>query len=120
MTAKWAKEVLIKARELVSKGWTQGRFAANKKDETVNYGADDAVCFCASGAIYRAAKTTRGEGYSEVGTIYEAHRFLRESTLYNGEVPAWNDAAGRRQREVVRAFSVAIEKADREASVERD
>lgn len=50
-------KILEEARELlIQKGWTKGAFARKADRRSVNSYNPDAVCFCALGAVARAAK----------------------------------------------------------------
>jgi hypothetical protein len=46
--------VLEVAAQLVEKGWTKGALARDAEGYAVSLESDDAVCFCAIGAINRA------------------------------------------------------------------
>lgn len=96
-------ETLRAARELIAKpgGWTQEFFARNASGERTNKFGPDAVCFCAYGAIDRAA----GHSFSEAD-----RRFMEALFDATGrdDVADWNDAPGRTQAEVVALFDKAI------------
>jgi hypothetical protein len=51
-----AIDVLKKARDILEPegAWTKGEYARGVNHERVSIKNKDAVCFCASGAIYRA------------------------------------------------------------------
>lgn len=88
------REILAKARALVERGWVQGRFSRMKRGKE---------CFCAVGAICRAA-----------GEAQACHR-LGALKAVEAEIPQefllsqWNDAPGRTQAEVLAAFDRAIQ-----------
>lgn len=120
MTAEQLKhsEVLSKAADLIEPegAWTQGAQARNKRGQRVADSAKNAVCFCASGAIWRAARKAGVAGLSSSGgsIINDAHVAL--STVINGRslsarIPDWNDAPERTQAEVVAALRQAAAKA---------
>ena len=54
MTAT-AKDVLVRARELLSKGWCQGDFARNDAGEERPISHPEATHFCLLGAVQRAS-----------------------------------------------------------------
>lgn len=99
--------VLEKARELIARpgGWTQGAGARNAYGVMVNTGADEAVCFCAWGALrHIAGDSIRNTNTGQVRC--EAYRLLGHPDP--SELAEWNDAPGRTQEEVVAAFARAI------------
>ncbi len=91
-------EVLRKARAVEEQGWTQGAIARNVDAEMVDPDDDDAVCWCAMGALIVAEPN--------FDRLLDALYVLRSST--NGYVDLFNDAPGRTQQEVIAAFDRAI------------
>jgi hypothetical protein len=95
--------VLDRAAELVERGWTQHVYARDKNGEPVKYLQREAVCFCAQGAIFRAAgmhsarSQTRG---------FQAIRLLGQAARWR-QVALWNDHPGRRQATVVKTLRKA-------------
>lgn len=109
-----AAEILRKAREYLTPegAWTQGTFARDETKRDVSYAGDEATCFCAAGAIFRASSRT-GAG---VGPESDALTALRSVVVkldggYQG-IPFWNDLPGRTQAEVLAAFDAAIAAAE--------
>ena len=101
------REVLLKAAALVERGWCQGAFAVTSNGVHTNPIDPDATCFCPLGAIRRACAPLFPQSYNDrtvhaVGTML--HTFIRASSI-----PAWNDAPGRTQAEVVAALKAAAE-----------
>ena len=92
------KDVLIKARALIVKGWCQGISAANKDGDEVWPKEHEACYFCATGAII--AVTDR------VAIKDKAVSRLAKQTRCN--VPVWNDAKGRTKRQVLALYTRAI------------
>jgi len=95
-----AKEILTQAREiLVTKGWTQEKYARDKagKQCEIEFGS----CFCALGAIILSA---RGSEYFKT-----ACRVLEEEINWSS-IPSWNDASSRTKEEVLAAFEGAIKR----------
>lgn len=50
---KNALTILKEARELVSRGWTQGFYARGHYGSPVSVDSNSAICFCALGAVVR-------------------------------------------------------------------
>lgn len=93
-------ETLKTARALVANGWTQETFARDGSGSAVRSRAENAVCFCATGAISRACRSDHD--------AYQLAYAAIERVV--GEPPAtWNDSRHRTQAEVVAAFDRAIE-----------
>lgn len=90
-------QVLRKARALVKKGWTQGCMARSAKGNRITPFSPKACRFCAWGAIESAAR--------EGGNYFPAYKAL-ERIVEN--VPRFNDAPARTQRQVLAAFDRAI------------
>jgi hypothetical protein len=98
-------QILTKARDLIEKkGWTQNSNARNKNGKEVLEHNRNAVCFCASGAIWRAG----GRCWNQ--EIDDAEEILI-SCIRNQEIVEWNDQEGRTKKQVLAAFDRAIAKA---------
>ena len=115
---KTVADILTAAADLIEPEgrWTQGEQARNKRGQRVSDSACNAVCFCASGAIWRAARRAGITGLSSPNgkAIDEAHRALSEIVnrpSHAMSVPDWNDRPTRTQGEVVAALRAAAEKA---------
>jgi hypothetical protein len=101
-------EILEQARAKLAApgGWGQGVFARNKEGIEVGTSAQDAVCFCGSGAVKNACRN--------LSTTYEytiAREYLRQiiSVKYGFcDIITFNDAAGRTVEEVLEVFDDAI------------
>jgi hypothetical protein len=102
-----AREVLQKAREILTPpgAWTQGQFARNADGVGCSEYRDEAVCFCAVGALHRAAWRVN----SAPEWYYDALRAL--IAVVGHSIGSWNDAEGRTQAEVLAAFDKAIDAA---------
>jgi len=101
-----AAVVLRKARALLEKPehWTQGMMARGKSGRRIFYGSRSAVCWCADGAIWRAAN---GSLISRKGWVANAaEQYLSAAT--GRRVSAFNDAPERTHAEVLAAFDRAI------------
>lgn len=97
--------VLVKAKEKVAEGWTQGALARFPSGRVLEAGPidkgdlDAAVAVCASGAIQNCVGT-----YGKLD--YLAFMFL-QMAIQDGTA-VWNDAPGRTQADVLDAFDAAI------------
>ncbi len=99
---KTTKEILVEARGYIAEpgSWTKGSFARDGHGNHVSKDSHRASCFCAAGAIGRAAK----------GSEREQHGALRAlRSAITGPITAWNDAPNRTHAEVLAAFDRAIE-----------
>ncbi len=87
------EETLRKAKRLVAKGWCKGRGVEFDK-----YGVQ-VVARCASTAITDAARST---------AVDEKARNIFSKAIKRKDIPAWNDAKRRTQKDVLDAFDKAI------------
>lgn len=93
-----AVAALRKARDLLAhSGWVQGMMASDGFWE-VSCEAPQALCFCASGAVFRVAP--REVAYAALT--------LLELGAGTGSIVPWNDALGRTKAEVIQAFDKAL------------
>lgn len=96
--------------------WTKGTYAKDKYGSEISYGATTATCFCASGAVRRAAQD--GEYHTDIREV--AFQLLRSATkrvLRKGRsapVPEFNDANHRTHDQVMRMFDYAIKAAEKD------
>jgi hypothetical protein len=88
-------DVLDAAADLLEKpgAWTTRTCARDRQGNTTGWDEDDAECFCALGAIFRAGK----------GDVSGADDFFGKALggLGWGSIAPFNDAPGRTQDEVV-------------------
>jgi hypothetical protein len=89
-------DILERAADLIEPEgkWTQEAEARDEDGlELEDYSSPGAVCWCAGGAIWKAA--------SELGfvRIHQVQRYFEERL--GAYAPEWNDALGRTQAEVV-------------------
>lgn len=91
---------LQRARRLLArpKGWTQGSYARDGHGAMVDSRCSQATAFCASGALY--ATQDDATGSMQARTVI--YRIIAD------DIEAWNDADGRSQADIVRAFDQAI------------
>jgi hypothetical protein len=108
VTPDQIRAALLKAADLIEPEgrWTQGASARDERGWKVSHHwyADEAVCFCATGAIERACL---GPGRLVDRAIDVLGMSLRVSNI-----PQWNDAEGRTQVEVVAALRKAAEEVE--------
>lgn len=102
-------EVLAAAADLLEKpgAWTQGVFARRENGRNAGPTYDDAVCFCAVGAVMRVVGGSRSPAY------YDAFNRLNAMARRKHfmHVAMWNDAPERTQAEVVTALRQAARQA---------
>ena len=114
-------EVLKKARELVQAGWTQEQDACGSAGEKVAFSSPEAKCFCATGAISRAAYELGGWSKTDETRIAAFTRsddrhiaglaYGELTTELNGEEPyEWNDEDGRTREQVLALFDQVIQR----------
>jgi len=99
-------DLLKKARALVVAGWTQKVSARDSNGLQVTARNPTATCFCMIGALDASDRDN-----DEEGKIYsEAYTYLTFEVGKTGvkSIPAYNDAPGRKQEEVVERFDNAI------------
>lgn len=94
-------QVLKKARKLLSKPekWTQGWYYKDSNGQDVYDDMDEAVCFCAMGAIERS---------SNAQVEVESKALLLLKNAVRVDVAAWNDAPRRTHAQILRGFDKAI------------
>ena len=109
-------EVLIAARALVARGWTQRAYARDAQQNKIHdLTHPDVACMCAVGAII----ASDSEAVSERGTITDSLNALlgsiedqtssrRAFTSASQLIASWNDAPERTQADVIAAFDRAI------------
>lgn len=78
-------ELLREARGYVERDWTQNAFARNAEGIPVDSTSRDAVCWCAVGAMNRAAAALCGEFY------FAAIGALTDSLRPGWSMPGFND-----------------------------
>lgn len=96
------REILIDARELVARGWTQGASARNAAGEICGVLSPQATQFCASGACFKVAFDRDFDATEAAGAVVELGRRGRS-------VFSWQDRPGRTQEEVLTRFDETLE-----------
>jgi hypothetical protein len=91
--------VLKKARAFIRKGWCRKDQAKNRLGQPTGPRCDDAISWCAVGAVNAATST-----------LDDADAAIRAVKAYLGvwSIVEWNDAPGRRKSDVLVAFDRAI------------
>ena len=100
------RQILVKARALIKKGWTKGRY--HRKVGGRN-------CYCAAGAILRASGGRVGGLDSAWFTGGAAAARALCEAVGAVCVPEFNDKKSRTKAQVLRAFDKAIKAQSREA-----
>ena len=103
-------EALTFARDLLTKGWTQGTLARDADGVKTDHQGEDVACFCAMGACCRARDEFEVSGS-------ELMRRVDEQS-HDVNIVAFNDIEGRTQAEVVEVFDKAIAKLKAEIIVD--
>lgn len=103
--AKTVKEILVCARELLTPpgAWIQGEAAQTKDGLIVSAKDENAVCFCAVGALERCADTYAGNTYRQAYL-----KLIAQGAKRQGSLVRWNDEDSRTQEEVLAVFDAAI------------
>lgn len=100
-------DVLVRMRELLRRGWTQGHFATSAGGRDVDALSVSAARFCLNGAWNRATHDLTAS-LKVAGTVQS----LVWGCVPNFQRPTtFNDAKGRKKSEVIAVVSCAIEKA---------
>lgn len=109
-----AAQILRAAAEIVERGWTQGEFARDEGYRATGHESADAVCWCATGAIRRAA------GDTDRRVVYVAQSALADAAVgpapdddferdAAADVENWNDEARRTADDVAEAMRRAAD-----------
>jgi hypothetical protein len=108
-------KILTNARDLLRPrgAWIKGVWAITAKGNGTDATSRSAACFCADGALHRAAKGRfrPSLGEARASLLNAANRI--EPGFGWGSIICWNDSHARKKAEVLKAFKAAIE--DRKA-----
>lgn len=96
------EELLVRAAELVARGWCQKALAADEKGRQVEPWCEGACRWSPLGALTRAWYEGRGQGREPFETAYGS---LALAT--GGRLEEWNAAPWRTKRHVLSAFARA-------------
>lgn len=105
------KRVLTRAYNLVRKGWTKGCLARNKYSNPVSVKCDNAVRFCALGAVERAALSVTEDRRDDV--LADALTAISAAGRTEGQywdLECYNDEDYRTVEDVLALFKRAIER----------
>jgi len=104
-------DVLDRAADLIEPEgrWTQGAYASDKRNDSVDTLDPRADCFCAMGAVYRAAGASSIYKNGPIGLVHEVREHLLK--MLGNSMASFNDAPDRKQSEVVAALRSAAEAA---------
>ena len=107
MTTVTVKDILIKAKELISQpgAWTQGEIARDASGNLTEVLGEDATCFCTLGAIYKAAHDLDAPNDEDLKAINHMRKVLDYPLI-----ATWNDNIYRTQEDVIALFTKVIEK----------
>lgn len=99
-------DVLNYAADLVAKpgAWIQGDYARSASDRSVASTSDEAVCFCAVGAVIAARDRLNARGLATTCDIVIHARRVLQPGVHDAELDPlsqWNDHPDRTQEEVV-------------------
>lgn len=114
VTERPVRDLLIRARDIVSRGWAQHVSARDAQGEPASWCSPHARCFCISGAVARACD----EGAESVAAwrapyavvVGKLTDVLRQRGVQSS-VQSFNDAPEQTIKEVLQLFDVAIAEA---------
>lgn len=106
--------VLEKARVLIKKGWTQGRYAADKNNQTTPFYTNEASKFCVLGALSRAGMEIYITPYDEKAVENIIRNCLPSNSV---GLASYNDEPKRKKSEMVALLTKAIEKVKKTKSL---
>ena len=101
--------VLRAAKDILrTRGWTKHAYARNKDGEKISAGSEDAVSFCALGALGRAQQESSSETYPT------SFRFMEKAAIELSHLSAagYNDLVTTTIEDIYRLFDRAIELAE--------
>lgn len=102
---KLTLRVMRRARQLIARGWTQGRLAADKNGLAISLRAPAACSFCTHGAIAKASDEIAGD---LTCVVSDRAMSLLGHGFEGRDVVAWNDKLQRTKEDVVMAFDFGI------------
>lgn len=97
------REVLIKARERIARGWCQGAVARDENNIIVSADSPNATQWCLTGSMFDSHVWS--EGLCPGCAAYQRLTRLVGPSI----VPAWNDNETRTQEEVLALVGQALE-----------
>lgn len=105
------KSILQSARELIADPahWTQSAFARDVNGNDCVSNDPEAVCFCALGALNKAANYYDSK---KNATLYFKAKAALRDMIYPHNISMFNDRFDRTHAEILRLFDDAIAKAE--------
>lgn len=102
-----SKAIILKAAEIVDRGWTQGEFARDDKGDYCSALDEFAACHCTAGAMSRARADLYGIGHTSDHDSYQHYREAhhRVEKELGVPIPNWNDKPERTKEQVVSALT---------------
>ncbi len=104
--------LLVRARALIRKGWTQGPMARGKSGRPVRVTGPAACKFCAYGSLVRAEfELRRGAAdgyYVYMAAFARLNRTVRRRFCTPGGLISYNETPGRKKSAVIALFDEAI------------
>ena len=100
-------DVLDRAADLIKPegAWTRGAYARDEHNDSIDTLHPDAKCFCAMGAVYRAAGASSLYKTGRIDVVNDVRKHL--ITVVGTTMASFNDAPERTQAEVVAALRSA-------------
>lgn len=105
------KKVLKRAAKVIERGWTQRALAKDDLGQRVLPESENAVCWCAYGAIDRAAVELGVDVESEVALNAESLASSLAWERYRTSLPGFNDRVAKSGEEVAKLLKDAAKKA---------
>lgn len=120
---KAALDILKTAKDLLTtKGHTKGTLARSANGERVFIDDPGATRYCALGAVLAAASTKTSD-YEAFDNLQESACAYLENVVdlrnFRNAIHVWNDAPERTAGEVIHAFSLAIQMAEKDLAEEQ-
>ena len=99
--------LLIRARGFIERGWCQGANAKDKNGQPVSIWSDQAVAWCAAGALFAAGIAPDHNCWEYPVVVNLANNLLQKAIGRDRSIQAFNDRQWR-VRPVLAAFDRAI------------
>lgn len=121
MTNAEVRDLLIRARARIERGWTQGAMARDGNADfiIVPTTAPEATCWCIAGALLADATLGTANCGAAYTALLDAHKSLN-GDKQNSTLSIWNDAPERTQADVLALFDKAIERVEVRAPNQND
>ena len=124
MTESTVVEALRKSRKNIKDGWTQGSFARTASGITTDPSSPEAVEWCAYGAIFARLDFQQDAHWLLSKAVWKIENNIKpdqeDISIPTITVVAWNDQKGRTKEQVLAAFDLAIELAQKKESNDKN